>query len=314
MRKYIGTFICIMLVFCAAKAQDDVKETVVTTATDVLTAATKLINDTTKKDKTWYIKNTLTLSTEQNMYDNWEAGGVGSFAFAMDYKGYYNYHYNKIKWDNTIELGYGKMRQDNNGKGIFDGGNKFRKSEDKMELNSIVGYKAYSHWNYSALLNFKSQFDDGYKNDSILISSFLAPAFITASMGMEYKPKPFMSVLISPVTGRLTYMHLDTLLSSSTYGYLEGKHTYFAFGSYIKFFFEKDVFKNINLLSKLEFFSDYNNDKFVKETDINFENYITMKVNKYFAAFINVQVAYNRDFSEKLQYKERIGLSVPLNF
>lgn len=314
MKKYICTFLFLVFCFGGLRAQDDVKKTATTVATDAATAAAKLINDTTKKGKIWYIKNNLTLSTEQNLYKNWEAGGVGSFSFAFDYKGYYNFHRNKIKWDNTIEFGYGKMRQDNNNKGIFDKGNKFRKSEDKIELNSIVGYKAAKSWNYSALINFKSQFDNGYKNDSILISGFLAPAFITASVGMEFKPYPFFSTLISPVTGRLTYMRLDTLINSGNYNYLKGKNAYFAFGSYIKIFFEKEIFKNISLLSKLEFFSDYDNDKFVKQTDVNFENYLTLKVNKYCSAFINFQIVFNSDFSKEWQYKERIGLSVPLNF
>ncbi|MDD2489385.1 MAG: DUF3078 domain-containing protein [Bacteroidales bacterium] len=310
-------FILVVMVFCSSTilfSQDDIKKNAVNAANDAATKASKIVSDTTTKPSRWYIKNNLTLNTEQNMFDNWEAGGVSSFAFSVFYKGFYNYHKKKLKWDNSVELGYGKMRQDNNGKGIFDDGNIFRKNEDKIELNSIIGYKAFDGWNYSALVNFKSQFDDGFKNDTILVSSFFAPAYLTTSIGLEYKPRPYISVLISPITGRTTFIANKGLAKKGNYGLTEDKQIDFAFGSYIKIFFEKEVFKNVNVLSKLEFFNDYNKAPFLTNTDINFETYVTMKVNKYLSAFVNFQVVYNYDFSVNLQFKERVGLSIPLDF
>lgn len=310
-------FVLLTLFLCVANvsfAQDEVKKNIVATANDAAEKVSKIICDTTTKGKTWHIKNNLTLNTEQNMYTNWEAGGVGSFAFSVFYKGFYNYHKKKVKWDNSIELGYGKMRQDNNGKGIFDHGNKFRKNEDKIELNSIIGYKAFDGWNYSALINFKSQFDKGFKNDTLLVSDFFSPAYLTTSIGMEYKPRHFISILISPLAGRTTYIANKVLAKSGNFGLTEDTQIDFALGSYIKLFFEKDVFTNVNLLAKLEFFNDYEKVPFIKNTDINFEVFVTMKVNKYFSAFINLQTIYNYDFSQKLQFKERIGLSIPLDF
>lgn len=297
-----------------ANAQDAVRDNAVKAINEAAIRASNIVEDTTTKDKYWYIKNNLTFNTEQNMFENWEAGGVSSFAFSTFYKGFFNYSKKKVKWDNSVELGYGKMRQDNNGKGIFDKGNIFRKNEDKMELNSIVGYKAFSNWNYSALINFKSQFDEGFKNDTVLVSAILSPAYLTTSVGLEYKPRPYLSVLISPLTGRTTIVGDNRLAKKGNFGLEQDGHCDFAFGSYIKIFFEKEVFTNINILSKLEFFNDYDKVPFLKNTDINFETYITLKVNKYFSAFINIQIVYDYDFSTDLQFKERIGLSVPLNF
>lgn len=314
MKKIFILLVIVLSLSNISFAQDEIKKNAVNAANDAATKVSKIVSDTTTKPKRWYIKNNLTLNTEQNMFTNWEAGGVGSFAFSVFYKGFYNYHKKKLKWDNSVELGYGKMRQDNNGKGIFDSGNIFRKNEDKIELNSIIGYKAFDGWNYSALVNFKSQFDNGYKNDSILVSALLSPAYLTTSIGLEYKPRPFISVLISPVTGRTTYIAHRALAKKGNFGLTEDKQVDFAFGSYIKIFFEKEVFKNVNVLSKLEFFNDYNKTPFLTNTDINFETYVTMKVNKYLSAFINVQVVYNYDYSKDLQFKERIGLSIPLDF
>lgn len=297
-----------------ANAQDAVRDNAVKAMNEAANRASKIVEDTVAQAKHWKIKNNLTFNTEQNMFTNWEAGGVSSFAFSTFYKGFFNYSKKKVKWDNTVELGYGKMRQDNNGEGIFDKGNIFRKNEDKIELNSIIGYKAFSHWNYSALINFKSQFDEGFKNDTILVSAFLSPAYLTTSVGLEYKPRPYLSVLLSPLTGRTTIVADNRLAKKGNFGLEQDGHCDFAFGSYIKIFFEKEVFKNVNVLSKLEFFNDYDKAPFLTNTDINFETYVTMKVNKYLSAFINVQVIYDYDFSANLQFKERIGLSVPLDF
>ncbi|MFA6200371.1 MAG: DUF3078 domain-containing protein [Bacteroidales bacterium] len=314
MKNYFILFTLFLCLTNASFAQDEVKKNIVATANDAAEKVSKIICDTTVKGKTWHIKNNLTLNTEQNMYTNWEAGGVGSFAFSAFYKGFYNYHKKKVKWDNSVELGYGKMRQDNNGKGIFDHGNKFSKNEDKIELNSIIGYKAFDGWNYSALINLKSQFDKGFKDDTLLVSDFFSPAYLTTSIGMEYKPRHYLSILISPLTGRTTYIANKNLAKKGNFGLAEDTQIDFALGSYIKLFFEKEVFTNVRLLTKLEFFNDYEKVPFLTNTDINFEVFVNMKVNKYFSAFINLQTIYNYDFSKNLQFKERVGLSVPLDF
>ncbi|MDR0971122.1 MAG: DUF3078 domain-containing protein [Bacteroidales bacterium] len=313
--KKILLFLILIIAFSPKiYSQDDVKKTAVEAINNATKKTATIVEDTTKL-KRWYIKNNITFNTEQNAFSNWEAGGVGSFAFSVFYNGFFNYHRQKLKWDNSLELGYGKMRQDNNGRGVFDKGNKFRKNEDKIEFNSILGYRAFRSWNYSLLVNFKSQFDNGYKDDSILVSALLSPAYLTTSIGFEYKPKPFISILISPLTGRTTFIYKESLAKAGNYSMEEdGQRTFFAVGSYIKLFFEKEVFTNGHLLAKLEFFNDYNKTPFLTNTDINFEANLTMKVNKYLSAFINIQVAYNYDFSSKIQFKERIGVSIPLSF
>ncbi|MCF0210663.1 MAG: DUF3078 domain-containing protein [Bacteroidales bacterium] len=264
----------------------------------------------------WTAKSSLILTMEQTQISNWAAGGFSNIAFGALFKGFYNYQYEKHKLDNTVELSYGRTRQDLSGEGIWAETNSWVKSEDKIELNSIYGYKAFSNWNYSGLLNFKSQFDKGFK-DTTLISAFLAPATLTSSIGMEYKVTGF-SALFSFLTGKTTYVE-DARLRGDFLK--DGKIIYtatgddafkFSLGSYIKFFYQKDIYKNINLLAKLDFFWDY--EKPILDTDINAEVFLNMKISKYLSAFISVQAAIDKDFSTALQFKERFGFSIPLNF
>lgn len=263
--------------------------------------------------KHWTVKNDMILTFEQTQISNWAAGGYSNFSFGGLFKGFYNYKNGKHKVDNTAEASYARTRQDQNGEGIWDSGNRWIKSEDKIELNSIYGYQAVGNWNYSGLLNMKSQFDNGYDKDTVLISAGLSPAVLTSSVGMEYKI-PHFSALFSVITGKTTYcLDKRETIRRGVFGADDWDRTWkFSLGSYIKLFYQKDVWTNVNVLAKLDFFWDY--EKPVADTDINGEVFVSMKINKYLNAFVSIQAAIDKDFSTKIQYKERFGISIPINF
>lgn len=261
--------------------------------------------------KYWSLKNNILLNSEQATLSNWSAGGFSSFAFSSFYKGYFNYKKGSNQWDNYIDLAYGMIWQDKSGNGFKDTTNIFQKSDDKIELNSIYSRKMYKAWNYSALINLKSQFDEGFK-DGNLVAAPIAPITVTSSVGFEYKINGF-STLLSFLTGKTTIVTDNRLKGNEIFGFTEpGQCTLFSLGSYAKFFFQKDIFKNINLLVKLDFFYDYH--KPLLDTDINSEIFINIKVSKHLTAFVNLQAKMDKDFNTTLQYKQRFGLSVPISF
>lgn len=269
--------------------------------------------DEVKKDsvKYWNIKNSIILNSEQATLSNWSAGGYSSFAFSSFYKGFYNFKKGNNQWDNSVELAYGMIWQDKTGNGFKDPANEFQKSDDKIELNSIYSRKMYKSWNYSALVNIKSQFDEGFK-DGKLVSAPISPITITSSIGWEYKNKGF-SAMLSFLAGKTTIVTDCRLMGDPIFGFTEpGQCALFSLGSYAKFFYQKDIFKNVNLLVKLDFFYDYN--KPILDTDINTEVFVNIKVSKYLTAFINFQAIMDKDFNTTLQYKQRFGISVPINF
>ena len=260
----------------------------------------------------WTIKNTVLFSAEQSLFNNWAQGGISSLSIGANYKGFFNFKKGKHAWDNTIELGYGIVRQDLNKKGVFDKGNHFQKNEDKIELNTSYSLKAISDWNYNATLNLKSQFDDGYNKDSVLVASFFSPAYLISSVGMELK-KPTYYILLSCFTGKTTFVGDARLAKPGNFGLEEGEtNWHFALGSYVKLQYQKDIFKNVNLLSKLELFYDYATN--LAHTDVNWEVFVMMKINSYLNAFVNFQMIFDRDFSEQIQWKQRAGISIPLSF
>ena len=268
--------------------------------------------DETDSVRHWSAKNSIISSAEQTSLSNWSAGGFSSFAFSNFYKGFFNFKKNKVQWDTGVELAYGMIWQDKTGNGFSDKENKFQKSDDKIEVNSVFSYKMYGNWNYSGLMNLKSQFDEGFKDDKLIAAPF-SPFILTSSLGLEYKQKSF-SLLLSVLTGKTTIVEDNRLVGNKIFGFEEeDQKALFSLGSYAKFLFQKDVFKNVNLIVKLDFYYDYNKSSLL-DTDISTEVFVNMKINKYLTAFVSFQAIMDKDFNSTLQYKERMGFSIPINF
>ena len=78
--------------------------------------------------------------------------------------------------------------------------------------------------------------------------------------------------------------------------------------------------KNINLQTKLELFSNYEE---ATHIDVNWEVLVAMKVNKYISATISTQLIYDHDIDildsdgkvgPRTQFKEVIGVGVSYKF
>lgn len=86
-----------------------------------------------------------------------------------------------------------------------------RKTEGLIEINSNIGYEpdSLSNWYYSARLNFKAQFTNGYKYPDIdnPISKFMAPGYLFFGGGMEYaRDREDLSFYVSPITLKTTFV------------------------------------------------------------------------------------------------------------
>jgi len=129
---------------------------------------------------------------------NWKSGGVNSLGFngLFNYKA--NYKADRLSWDNEIDMLYGMVN--NAGQG-------FRKTLDRLYLDTKLGKDLNPKWGMFAAMNFLSQFGPGYKYETdangvergTLISSFLAPGFLTTSLGFEYHPASILNFAYLPL-------------------------------------------------------------------------------------------------------------------
>jgi hypothetical protein len=239
------------------------------------------------------------LNFSQSSFTNWASGGQNSLAINSLFNITVCYRNQKSAWDNFLALGYGMQQQGKSGKPI--------KTDDKVEFTSKYGRTAYKNLFYAALLNFKTQMAPGYNypNDSVRISDFMAPAYLTIALGMDFKKNDNLSVFAAPLTGRITFVNSQTLADAGAYGVdpavydtlgkmiSSGKKSKQEFGGYIRLYYKAEVMKNVMFQSKVDLFSNYL--KHPENVDVNWEALISMKVNKYISATLSTNLIYDDD-------------------
>jgi len=236
-------------------------------------------------DTTWWTGGLFALNFGQVSFNNWAAGGVNSTSGVALANLYGNMKKGKSTWDNSLDLAYGLLKQKN-----LD----LVKSDDKIDLASKYGYQGWNEkWYYSALLNFKTQFVEGLNPDTReRISDLMAPGYLLFSLGMDHKPNDKLSIFISPLTAKFTFVTDDALASVGAFGVAPGTNNRQEFGAYGRAQFQDEIMKNVSLLTRLELFENYETPTLI---DVNWEALLGLKVNKYISATIGAQALYDHD-------------------
>jgi len=270
----------------------------------------------------WHKDGVISLNMAQSSFTHWAAGGQNSVALNGLLNLTANLVAGKSAWDNALTVGYGKMLQKGNDLGWV-------KTDDRIDLQSKYGRKASELWFWSALMSFKTQMTPGYNypNTTDKISDLMSPAYLLFSLGMDYKPKPELSVYLSPLTSKNTIVRDDYLSSMGAFGVEAGKKFRAEMGAYANIAFKKDeLLKNVNFLTKLDLFSNYL--KNPQNVDISWETLIVLKVNEFISATVNTILLYDDDIlikvdegpegsaimGKRAQFKEVIGVGLTYKF
>src|SRR4030095_1603567 len=102
----------------------------------------------------------------------------------------------KHKWINSLDLLYAMINTTSQG---------VRKNDDRIDLYSKYTYQFRPKLGVGAVGNFRSQFADGYDYNETpkkRISDWFATAYFTLAPGLDWTPTPYLSVFISPISGR----------------------------------------------------------------------------------------------------------------
>ena len=264
---------------------------------------------TEPRDTSWKSGGFIGINFSQVNLSQWSAGGENSLSLSTSANLFANYIKGKADWQNFLDLGYAFLKSGTSG---------LRKSDDKIDFTTKYGRKISDKWLYSGLINFKSQFSNGfaYPDDSTVVSKFLSPGYLTTAIGFTYKPAAYFEVFLSPTTGKFTFVTDQKLSDLGAYGVDPGKKIRPEFGAYLNAKFKKDIMTNVTLISKLELFNNYTDkDKNnAKKIDVNFENQLNMKVNKYITASIIAVLVYDANVVERTQFKEIIGVGFGYKF
>lgn len=271
----------------------------------------------------WKTGGVFAITGSQTSLFNWAAGGENSVSLNGLLSLFANYKKGKGAWDNSLDIGYGMMKQG------FDKEVPFTKTDDKIDLLSKYGYRAFRSWYYAALFNFKTQMTPGYAKpgDEKKISDFFAPAYTILALGMDYKPNSYFSAFIAPVTAKWTFVMDDELSAMGAFGVEKGQNVKNEFGGYVRVIFSKNDFKsaflrNISFTTKIDLYSNYLKEP--EKIDVNWETLIAIKVNKYITINLTTHLIYDYDTKfesefnpegvDKVQFKEIFGVGFSYKF
>jgi hypothetical protein len=244
---------------------------------------------------------------------NWKAGGVNSFGFNTFLNFKANYKKDKDSWDNEIDLLYGMVNNEGQG---------YRKTVDRVFLDTKYGRSLSTTWDFAASLNFQSQFAKGYSyakdatgvEQATLISDSFAPAFITSALGFEYHPVEYFKVRLSPIAPRVTLVRdverFVTVDNPTPYGVSPGEFARFEWlAAQIIAEFNKDLMKNVNLKWRYQLFANYETLE-LKTIDHRFDLNLTAKVNDFINVSLGGILLYDFDQDPGAQWSQAFSLGV----
>jgi hypothetical protein len=277
------------------------------------------------------ISTVLNAQTKEEEVKPWKLGGVGSFTFSQfasdKWQGapdnsltgitilnlFANYKKDStLNWENALNFNYGIQRINK----------ETQKTEDKIQLISKFGRRATKTLFYSAQVSFETQVADGKKDEEgNFISRPLAPAYLILSVGMDYKPNEYFTVLFAPVTGKATFVNDDSLSARGAFGVEPGENSRYEFGGFLTASASYEIVKNVNTVFKINFFSNYAENP--TSIDVDAELKIDMKINKFLSTSFIANMKYDEDVAvmyqgkevnSLVQWKEVFGLSLTYKF
>lgn len=274
----------------------------------------------------WKLKAIYGLNGTQSSFVNWNAGGRNNISILGTISASANYTKNNVKWSNDLSIALGGLQylEKNMPESL-------QKTDDRIDITSNFGMKIKKHVFVSFIGGFKTQMLDGFSfpNDSIRISTFMAPGYVNTALGIDYIKSDNFSVFTSPFAAKMTFVNDQILANAGSFGVEKavvdgvgnvitaGKRFRGEFGAYVKLKFNKTVAKNIDLKSKIELFSNYMQNP--QNIDVNAEALFTFKVNSWFSASLQWSLIYDDDIAirdsygnigPRTQFKSVLGLGV----
>ena len=239
---------------------------------------------------------------------DWTGGGTNNVAASLAVSYAFNYKKDRWAWDNNVFVDYGITK--------LEGDDYSRKTTDRFEVNSVLGYQLNNpQWYYSFFLNFKTQMTDGYKYESTgrtLINQLLSPGYLQFGPGMLWKKSDNLKVNLAPATSKITTAKSRWTETGPFYGVEQGKNIRYELGFYLNGYAKFTVMDNVSFENILSLYSNYLDKP--QNVDLDYTANIVMTINKYLSANFTFQAIYDDDAAKAFQIREVLGLGVNYKF
>ncbi len=195
-------------------------------------------------------------ANQSTFSDNWTGGGVNSISVGLLLNHKSDYTRDNANFVTELMLQYGKQKNKKQ---------QPRKNNDRIFWDNKLSLKVSKHWSLFTSVTFESQFDLGltYASDGTVadtISNFMAPGYLTESLGIEYKPDNTFSLRIGTGTARQTFILDERLVprnGGTRFGVESDKNFRNDLAFQITANLDRNIARNVNLKSRYNMFANY---------------------------------------------------------
>jgi hypothetical protein len=272
--------------------------------------------DTAKVKKPWThsLAGGLNL-TQVSFNDNWTQGGENALAYATTLIGKSANDLPKTNWTTSYKFAFGQTKLGSQG---------IRKTDDKIDVESTLTFKAANYINPYVAATLKTQFAKGFdysQRDArtgkfLQVSKFFDPGYLTQSAGLGYQPIPQIKTRLGAALREVITSEFNSYADDpKTLAEVEKTKVEGGLESVTEVNWQLQ--SNLLFTGKLELFDAFKNfDIIIMRAD----NTLAAKISKYVSVNFNVQLIKEPNLplpprrSGKIQAKQTLAIGLNYTF
>ena len=236
----------------------------------------------------------------QVSYTDWAQGGENSLSYTGSADGKSVNDQPSTSWTNEYRFAFGQSRLGQQG---------LRKTDDKIDLSTVLTYKFGGYIDPYAAATLKTQFAGGFSYDAAgnatQISAFFDPAFLTQSVGASYQVSKEIKTRLGPALREIITRNFNQYADDPSTAGVEKTKVDAGLESVTNV--DWQIEENLQFSSQLELFAPF---KKLNEVVVRNNNTLAAKVGKYITVIFNVQLINEKQISPRTQVKEALALGL----
>jgi len=256
--------------------------------------------DTAKKPVYGWKKNMVAgLTLTQVSFKDWQQGGEDALAWTVTLDGKAENDQAKTTWTTSYKFAYGQTKLGDQG---------IRKTDDKIDLETVLTYKLGSLVNPYAAATLKTQFAKGFdyaSDPDTAVSNFFDPAYLTQSAGFGYQPLPQLKTRLGVALREIITSDFNSFTNNPATEQVEKTKTEGGMESVTNV--DWKLAANLLFTAKIELFAAFKN---FDEVIVRSDNTLAAKVSKYVTVNLNVQLINEKKVTPRTQVKETIAIGL----
>jgi hypothetical protein len=253
--------------------------------------------------KIWKHAVIASMNIAQVSFTHWAQGGTNSLSYRASINGKSDRNVEMTDWLTSYKLTFGQTKLE---------GQEILKTDDEINIESMLTYKIGVHINPYAAASLLTQFAPGYSypdsGGPVRISDFFDPAYLKQSIGMGWKPTVTFQTRLGLALREIITHDFPIYAAEPKQKEFEGG-TRIQGGAESVSQLELPVDTNVVLRAKLDLFSPF---KSMDRIVMHGETGLIAKISKMFSAELSALFVSDPDLSPFTQIKQ--GLSIGISY